>query len=220
MLSTHPTHPLNFVFLFLDCSVYNKWMGWTTQCGAKAKIAKQWRWCTIAAMPTFLNCDVWRLLIFLPASNTMADSEWVQWDDVANEADAANQTESMSKQTYAGATWILRRWTMERAANSTTKPVWYETNSKRTGDRLFWPCRWLQRVGFGLIGSGRGCWLIAEGRSEKHSVASSKAGGREAAEREALDVWKGSKRIPLLYSMSNRWRRRRAERRTLDSRFF
>ena len=163
MLSTHPTHPLNFVFLFLDCSVYNKWMGWTTHCGAKAKIAKQWRWCTIAAMPTFLNCDVWRLLIFLPASNTMADSKWVQWDDVANKADAANQTESMSKQTYAGATWILRRWTMERAANSKKKPVWYEANSKRTRDR---------------------------------------------------------KRIPLLYSMSDRWRRRHAERRTLDSRFF
>jgi hypothetical protein len=78
----------------------------------------------------------------------------------------------------------------------------------------------LQRVGFGSIGSGRGCWLIAEGRSEKHSVASSKAGGREAAEREALDVWKGSKRIPLLYSMSDRWRLRHAERRTLYSRFF
>jgi hypothetical protein len=25
-------------------------------------------------------------------------------------------------------------------------------------DRSFWRCRWLQRVGFGLIGSGRGCW--------------------------------------------------------------
>ena len=30
--------------------------------------------------------------------------------------------------------------------------------------------------------------MIAEGRSEKHSVVSSKVGGREAAEREALDV--------------------------------
>jgi hypothetical protein len=73
----------------------------------------------------------------------------------------------------------------------------------------------LQRVGFGSIGSGRGCWLIAEGRSEKHSVASSKAGGREAAERETLDVWKGSKRIPLLYSMSNRWRWRRSVERSI-----
>ena len=30
--------------------------------------------------------------------------------------------------------------------------------------------------------------MIAESKSEKHSVASSKAGKREAAEREALDV--------------------------------
>ena len=38
MLSTHPTHPLNFVFLFLDLQCVLS--GWDEQ-RAKAKIAKQ-----------------------------------------------------------------------------------------------------------------------------------------------------------------------------------
>ena len=85
-------------------------------------------------------------------------------------------------------------------------------------------CRCLRRVCFGSIESGRG-WFLIDCREQKQKAqrrtVEKRAGERRwREERVAFDVWKSSKRIPLLYSMSDRWRRRHAERRTLDSRFF
>jgi hypothetical protein len=67
----------------------------------------------------------------------------------------------------------------------------------------------LRRVCFGLIESGRG-WFLIDCREQKRKAqrrAVEKRAGerRPREERVAFDVWKSSKRIPLHYSMSNRW---------------
>jgi hypothetical protein len=118
-------------------------------------------------MPTFLNCGVWRLLIFLPASNTMADSEWVQWDDVANEADAANQTESMGK---ADLRWRnLNSTTMDDGASCKfeTKPVRseFQENARSAVSTL----SVIAKSWFGSIGSGRG-WGLIDCRGQKRKA--------------------------------------------------